>query len=260
MNRFVSIGLTVLALLPLRMDSRAIPHRALAALPAEMVWAWERAEDLRWLPADVGVAYVASAVLLRGDEALVRRRTASLQLASHSALVPVVHVDMTWRPRLHMSERQSEGIAREVLRVTKYANRKVVQLDFEVGVSQRPFLAKTIATIRRQLAPDIALSVTALSSWCLDDYWMEDVRADEIVPMAFRMGPEQDDLRQRISVQQGFTRKECSRAIGFTSDEPLVAVSGRRQYYFSPKAWTAASWQAMQQTPRVSNSTLTSSN
>jgi len=43
-----------------------------------MAWAWERPEDLRWLPADAGVAFVASSIMLEGDEALVRPRTARL--------------------------------------------------------------------------------------------------------------------------------------------------------------------------------------
>src|SRR4051794_27614419 len=76
-----------------RMDSLAAPavpasvHPALSALPPEMLWAWERPEDLRWLPANVGVAYVASTVLLRGDEALVHPRSMPLRLSPGTALV-----------------------------------------------------------------------------------------------------------------------------------------------------------------------------
>ncbi|HEX8615376.1 MAG TPA: hypothetical protein VF800_29170 [Telluria sp.] len=254
MQRLLALLLTSLALLPLRMDSSASAmrpvHPALAALPLELVWAWERPEDLRWLPADVGVAYVASSVLLQGDEARIYRRATPLLLAPGAARVPVLHVDMAWRQPPVLSEAQEARVADELLRLAAQANRKVVQLDFEVRRSQRPFLARTIGAIRARLDPSIALSVTALASWCLDDYWLHDIAADEVVPMAFRMGAEQHTLRARLLQQRGFTRARCGAAIGFSTDEPMMAVREGRRYYFSPQAWSAARWQALRGTPR----------
>jgi hypothetical protein len=239
----------LLLLLLLGADSRAAVHPALAALPRELLWAWERPEDLRWLPAHIGVAYVAATILLRGEETLVHPRATPLRLTAGTPVVPVLHVDMSWRSPPALNAAQSARIATELLRVARRANRNVVQLDFEVRRSQRPFLAGTIAAIRQQLDPAIALSVTALASWCLDDYWMHDSLADEIVPMAFRMGPGQHGFRQRLARQQGFTRKECAGAIGLSADEPAIATTAARHYHFSPQAWTAASWQAVQAHP-----------
>lgn len=220
-------------------------HPALAQLPARMLWAWERPEDMRWLPADIGIAYVASSILLRGEEAVVRPRTSPLLLADGTAMVPVLHVDASWRTPPALNQQQSARIVQELLRVAKRGNRNVVQLDFEVRRSQRPFLARTMAEIRRQLDPRIALSVTALASWCLDDAWLPAGVADEVVPMAFRMGPGQNDLRARLH-RQGFTQKNCRDAAGYASDEPPMRSVAARAYYFSPRPWTAASWQAMQ--------------
>jgi hypothetical protein len=254
MHPFLTLLLAGLLLLPLTMDTRikpvAPPHPALAQLPREMLWAWERAEDLRWLPPTIGVAYVASSIDLRAGQALIRRRTAPLLVASATAIVPVLHVDVSWRFPPKQTKEQTEIIAQELLRVARSANRNVVQLDFEVGRSQRAFLASTIATVRARLDPRIALSSTALASWCLDDYWLHDSAADEVVPMVFRMGRDQHALRRRIVQQQGFTRPRCRSAVGFSSDEPMMLVNTGRHYYFSPKAWTAASWQAVRDTPR----------
>lgn len=254
MHRLLLLLLTSLALLTLRMDSSAsaqrATHPALAALPAELVWAWERPEDLRWLPLDVGVAYVASSVLLQGEDAQVYRRASALLLAPGASRVPVLHVDMSWRRPPALNAAQSRRVADELLRLAAQANRKVVQLDFEVRRSQRPFLARTIDAIRARLDPSIALSVTALASWCLDDYWLHEIAADEVVPMAFRMGPSQHALRARLLHQGGFTRARCGAAIGFSSDEPMMAVREGRRYYFSPQAWSAARWQALRSTPR----------
>ena len=259
MRRPFTALLLCLLLLPLRMDSHAgttaRQHPALAKLPAAMLWAWERPEDLRWLPPNVGVAYVASTILLRGEDALVHPRAWPLLLARGTATVPVLHVDASWRTPPALSERQTARITQELLRLARRSSHQVVQLDFEVRRSQRTFLANTIAAIRSQLAPDIALSVTALASWCLDDYWMQDSHADEIVPMAFRMGAEQHALRQRLLQQHGFTRARCGTAIGLSTDEPMMAVNAARHYFFSPRPWTAASWQALRDTPRSSTYT-----
>ncbi|MES2295419.1 MAG: hypothetical protein V4582_00175 [Pseudomonadota bacterium] len=232
--------------LPLRMDSAGgrskAPHPALAALPATLLWAWERPEDLRWLPPDMGVAYVASSIVLRGDETLIYPRRAPLLLSPGSARVPVLHVDASWRNPPTLSEQQRERITQELLRVAARANRHVVQLDFEVRQSQRPFLAATIASIRRQLDARVALSVTALASWCLDARGPGTTDADEVVPMAFRMGQQQGALRQRLLRQQGFDAPQCASAIGFASDEARMQVRAPRHYYFSPQPWSAASW------------------
>src|SRR5699024_2737661 len=122
-------------------------------------------------------------------------------------------VDVSWNHPPAKSQQQIDTIAHELLRVAGAGNRNAVQLDFEVGLSQRAFLASTIAAVRAKLDPRIALSSTALASWCLDDYWLQEVVADEVIPMAFRMGREQHALRQRILQQRGFTKERCRAAI-----------------------------------------------
>lgn len=219
-------------------------HPALARLPARMVWAWERPEDLRWLPPGVGVAYVASSIMLQGDEALVRPRTAPLFVPEHAAVVPVLHVDVSWRKPPKLSAAQHQRIVRELLRVAQRGNRRVVQLDFEVRRSQRPFLGQVMADIRRQLPPNFALSMTALASWCLDDHWLPASHADEVVPMAFRMGDGEQALRDRLD-GRGFARPYCRTAMGHATDEPALRSHAPRNYYFSPKPWTAQRWQAV---------------
>lgn len=248
MQRFLILLLVCIGCSALRADGHAggkARHPALAQLPARILWAWERPEDMRWLPADVGVAYVASSILLRGEEALVHPRTAPLLLADGAATVPVLHVDASWRSPPALNEQQAARIVQELLRVAQRGNRNVVQLDFEVRRSQRSFLARTMAEIRRQLDPRIALSVTALASWCLDDDWLPSRVADEVVPMAFRMGPGQNDLRRRLH-RQGFTQPYCRDAAGYAIDEPALRSVAARGYYFSPRSWTVASWRSMQ--------------
>jgi hypothetical protein len=218
-------------------------HSALRNLPARMIWAWERPEDLTWLPTDVGVAYVAAAIYLSGDRAGVTPRRNPLLVRPGLAVVPVVHVDTSWRAPPALTAAQGQLIVEQTLVAAALGNRKVVQLDFEVRRSQRAFLMQTVADIRHRLPAQVALSVTALASWCAGDYWIGAMAADEIVPMAFRMAADDRRIRQDLSREGGFVRPRCQAAIGTAVDEPVLRAGVGRHYYFSPTAWTEASWQ-----------------
>lgn len=226
------------------------PHPALQHLPSHMLWAWERREDLRWLPADVGVAYVATAIELEGSGVHTMPRAHALQLRPETVVVPVVHVDASWRnpPVLHAA--QQAAVVNQVLAVAARhrdpGQAGVVQLDFEVRQSQRAFLRAVVQDIRRQLPAETALSITALASWCAGDYWLHDLPADEIVPMAFRMGRDDARLRTQLNHGGGFTRPRCQSAVGTATDEPPVQVRAPRHYHFSPTAWTPQQWPRLQ--------------
>lgn len=215
-------------------------HPALQSMPKQMLWAWERAEDLRWLPTDVGVAYVASAIMLKGEFAQRRLRAHPLLLRTDTPRMPVVHVDASWRQPPALSAAQKKQIVEEVVRVA--AGQTMVQLDFEVRQSQRVFLQDVVAEIRARLPAQTGLSMTALASWCSGDYWLAQMQADEIVPMIFRMGTDQQVLRRQIRRDAGFAYANCNRAIGFADDEPILSARAARRYYFSASAWSAASF------------------
>jgi hypothetical protein len=76
---------------------RASTATALTALPSTMLWAWERPEDLRWLPPHAGVAYVAVTVELAAGKVRLRQRAFPLLVRPDTAVVPIVHVDASWR-------------------------------------------------------------------------------------------------------------------------------------------------------------------
>lgn len=218
-------------------------HPALHSLPDRMLWAWERVEDLRWLPSGVGVAFVASSITLEDSRAEVSRRANPLYVRPDTRLLPVVHVDASWRKPPALNAAQQRAIVEQVLRVAKPY--RVVQLDFEVRRSQRGFLKAVVSELRRRLPPDTALSITALASWCSGDYWLGGIAADEIVPMLFRMGPDGPAIRHQLAAQGHFSRYNCQAAVGFASDEVLLPKLPGRHYYFSPQPWNAATWQRL---------------
>ncbi len=207
-----------------------------------MLWAWERTEDLRWIPSDVGVAYVATAISLDGARARLTPRANPLYLRADTVAVPVVHVDVSWRQPPVLNAAQKAVVVEQVLAAAATSKHHVVQLDFEVRLSQRAFLQEVVHDIRQRLPSNTALSITALASWCAGDYWLGHMPADEIVPMVFRMGRDAQVIRQQLRAQGRFLPANCSTALGQSSDEAVVGITAKRHYYFSPKAWTADSW------------------
>lgn len=217
-------------------------HPALQGLPSSMIWAWERAEDLRWLPDGVGVAYLAATIELSGRKALARPRRHPLLVRPETVRMPVIHVDALWHPSPRLTEKQREVILAHLLAAAENSTQKVVQLDFEARESQRAFFIELVRRARASLPRDVAFSVTALSSWCAGDYWLSELAADEVVPMAFRMGRDSEEVLHLLTRYRRFPRERCSVSIGSISDEPVLPVSTLRHYYFSPKPWTQEIW------------------
>ncbi len=240
--------LTVVTLLLAHSDSeRPKGHSALTHLPRLMLWAWERAEDLRWLPLDAGVAYVAVTLELEADQIRLRPRAYPLLVRPDTVVVPVVHVDASGRQPPTLGDAQLQSITTQVLMAAARSPARVVQLDFEVRRSQRAFYLNLVRTIRQALPANVALSVTALASWCAGDYWIESLQADEIVPMAFRMARDDGAIRLLLQDHGGFTRPRCEAAIGIATDEPVDARAPARHYVFSPVAWDTVAWRKLAQ-------------
>ncbi len=224
-------------------------HPALYKLPKQIVWAWQRPEDLRFLPANIGVAYVASSITLENSHVFTQARQHALLVNPSASIIPVVHVDSSWRDTPSLSDIQAQAIVDELTHVAAFSNANVVQLDFEVRRSQQAFLAKVVSAARQQLPKATALSVTVLASWCAGDYWIGALNADEIVPMVFRMAAGDVAIRQQLASQGHFKHANCQAAIGTAIDEPAIALDTHslRHYYFSPKPWTAQLWQQQNQ-------------
>jgi hypothetical protein len=92
----------------------------------------------------------------------------------------------------------------------------------------------------------LGLSITALASWCAGDDWISDLPIDEAVPMLFRMGPDRQVMKNRLSAQEEFSAKPCRSSYGVSTDEPLDGLRPeKRIYVFNPQAWTEQSVRAI---------------
>jgi len=88
--------------------------------------------------------------------------------------------------------------------------------------------------------PDaMALSITALASWCLYDDWMADLPVDEAVPMLFRMGPEGQWIRRYFASGGDVHSPLCRYSVGLATDEAMQGLpTARRRYIFHPQPWS----------------------
>lgn len=225
------------------------PSRACAEV---WLWAWDRPEDLRWIPADVGVAYFAAEFVAAGERFDVTARRAALRVRPDTPLLPVLHIeafDPRNPPQLDAAAavRWAEALRREIRRLGVSA----AQIDFEARAGQQAFYADMLQALRARLPAGFRLSVTALASWCGDAAWLDALPADEVVPMYFRMGAAERELWRRRMLDAGrLPATSCRRAAGLATDEwqtfardlpdpALAHFTGRRLYLFSPSAWQA---------------------
>jgi hypothetical protein len=168
-----------------------------------------------------------------------------------TATLAVIHIalDRARPPLLDDAERNRLIAAIIELRPSRAA---ALQIDFEVTQSQQSFLAATIRALRQEL-PETKLSMTALSSWCLNESWVDTLPVDEIVPMLFRLGPDRPRIAAHFTAGGDFRTARCRESFGLATDETQRAgfdaptLTGRRVYVFAPKRWTAATYATIRQ-------------
>jgi hypothetical protein len=201
--------------------------------PVLVLWAWDRAEDLRFLkPGEAEVAGLLATMYLRDGRTLPWPRRLPLFVPPEVPLKAVVRLESDG------SKLPEPKRVAELLRTFAFQEGlNGLQIDFDARESQRAWYAELLR-LARSVFPSV--SMTALASWCLEEPWFASGpgKPDEAVPMLFRMGPERSRLLERLRSQGGFA-KGCEGAVGYSIDEPLPWLAGaRRVYVFHPRRWT----------------------
>ena len=218
----------------------AVAGSAAAAPSRLVVWAWERPEDLRFLPPDVEVAVQSGFVELSGETVRSRGRRLPLRARPDQVTTAVVHVQIDRRRPLRWTPALRAAAVNTVARLANVPGVSRVQLDFEVPASRRGVLLDLIAGVRAALPPPTPLSITALASWCLGETWLAAAPVDEVTPMLFRMGAGGEAIRARLAAG-GDLEPPCRTALAVSLDTPIPrAPAGRRVYLFDPRSWTEA--------------------
>lgn len=206
-----------------------------APKPRLVLWAWDRAEDLRFLkPGEAEVAAWMRTVVLKKERQNVFDRTLPLYLPSHLKAIEVVRIE-------------SDGSAKPGYEEVKWMVARVggpgarptapIQIDFDARVSELPWYRDLLVRLN---ADGIDVSITSLASWCIDEPWFAAQRASirEVVPMLYHMGPHAPAYMRRIH-KQGDLAKACRGTIGLSTDEiPIWRPPAQTIYLFHPKRWT----------------------
>jgi len=236
----VALGVLVLAALHLRMPLRSgIRDYRMRGVPRVVLWAWERREDLTFIdPRQIAVAYLDRTLDLAGDTVLVRPRLEPLTVPARTLLIPVVRIEIDRRTWPSLSEAQRAEAARMIAAMAARSP-PAIQIDFDAMRSQRAFYRDLLRDVRGRLPASIALSITALASWCIDDDWVGGLPVDEIVPMLYWMGPDAPEVAHYFRGCGDFAPALASFSVGLSTDEQLAGLAtGKRVYLFSPHGWT----------------------
>lgn len=221
-------------------SGRPFPADRLAGFPKIILWAWERPEELGFIdPREVGVAFLAVTLYLRGERVIVRPRLQPLNVPHGTALLAVVRIEADRSEPPALSSDQRARLVSAMTDLTRMPGITGIQVDFDAKASERPFYRDLLFDLRRELPDSLALSITALASWCIHDNWLVGLPIDEAVPMLFRMGPDRHRILLHLETGADFRPPICQQSIGISTDEPIPLRSlGRRIYIFHPRPWS----------------------
>jgi len=207
--------------------------------PPIMVWAWERPEDLSFVdPREVGVAFLSRTIHIRSEGVHVCPRLQPLRVPEGAYLTAVVRIETERKKPLRDTSELRPQMTSAIIEAVKMRGVSALQIDFDAKVSERAFYRALLQDMRRLLPKSIALSITALASWCLHDDWLSGLPVDEVVPMLFRVGPDRDQVFFHLEKGGDFA-PICRRSIGISTDEGRPRLPpGRRLYLFHPGPWS----------------------
>ncbi|MEO6590463.1 MAG: hypothetical protein ABIP06_14285, partial [Pyrinomonadaceae bacterium] len=211
-------------------------------MPSKILWTWERQEDFRFLnPKEFGVAFLAQRLFLQNDEIVFKPRHQPLEVADGTYLIAVTRIetvkDQKNRPKL--SDEQVQKAVSLIKKTLQLPNVRALQIDFDVVVSEREFYRNLVNSLKKELPENTPLTITSLASWCVGDSWFNDFPIDEAVPMAFRMGADNERIRSFLANGNDWREPLCKGSYGISTDEPLKInfKPNRRFYYFNAKPW-----------------------
>jgi hypothetical protein len=222
-----------------------VPGR-LANIPQVVLWAWEQPEDLNFLdPARFGVAYLAKTCTLAGDDVTVRPRLQPLRVPDGTVVIAVVRIETnSIEDKPSYSDLQAEKLISVITDTALARGVSGIQVDFDAKSSERVFYRNVLVRLRAALPTRQPLAITALASWCYGDDWISGLPIDEAIPMLFRMGVDNVNIRRLLEAHSDFKAALALKSVGISTDETLPWIpSGRHVYIFNPKSWTQESVQ-----------------
>lgn len=208
----------------------------------QYVWLWDADSPPK---ASSNFALLTEHIVLSGTRVLRRARQTYPNFSKNARVTPLVHVefDILHPPPAPVSYR--DEIVNAVLHAASRSTSGWVQLDYEARPSHRVFYRNLVRDIKRALPSRIKLSVTALAWWCMSSDWLNDLDADEVVPMFFRMGQSSEEMMAILKRDPERLHLRCraafaNSAVGFSVQEmPPQELIGQfsKIYWFNYSRW-----------------------
>ncbi len=216
------------------------PRTRMDAFPSTALWAWQRPEHLDFLDKNrSAVAVLAETIDLAPLK--FEPRNQPIIAPKGTEYFAVVRIEAT--PNSDLSDATRRRVVQEIVKFAGNPDTVAMQIDFDATVSQRAFYTALLKDLRAQLPPTMPLSMTALVSWCEGDDWISDLPIDEAVPMYFRMGVDNANIRRAHMDVSKLHEPLCRSSVGVSLDEPWPRFgSGVRVYAFAPAAWTESDY------------------
>ena len=216
-----------------------------AQFPPVILWAWERPENLKALDSNrFAVAFLAQTLALKNDAVILSPRHQPLDVSPETKLIAVTRIESqkTTGQYASLSDAQRHKAVELILRTMRLPKVLAIQIDFDATSSERDFYRALLHEVRAKLPDNLALSMTALASFCVGDRWLSDLPVDESVPMIFRMGADDRTIKNFLSSGEDFREPLCQKSYGIALDEPLDIQfkRNRRVYVFNHRSWKAS--------------------
>lgn len=221
----------------------ALAASRMAGFPKLFLWAWERPEHLEFInPREVGVAFLASTIYLRGEKIIERPRLQPLKTPKGTTLIAVVRIESVREEQPLLSTVQRASVVEALAAVAGRPGLAALQIDFDATESERKFYRDILIDLRKQMPESMPLSITALASWCIFDNWLEELPIDEAVPMLFQLGIDQKRIQSYLQTGGDFRSQLCRQSVGISTDETITTPSSTtRLYIFNSVAWSETS-------------------
>ncbi|MDX6611924.1 MAG: hypothetical protein QOD75_1110, partial [Blastocatellia bacterium] len=138
-----------------------------------------------------------------------------------------------------LSATQKEKVIELVLKSLERSNVSALQIDYDAATSEREFYRGVLLGLRARMPDNLPLSMTALASFCVGDRWLSDLPVDEAVPMIFRMGADDRQIKNLLAGGGDFHEPLCRASYGVALDEPVTLSfrDSRRRYIFNRRSW-----------------------
>lgn len=216
-------------------------------------WVWERPENLYFVKdKNISFAYLAGTVTKTDKNLEYYSRRQPLRIPDESKTISVIRIEDKSKDHVFEDKYLSEISDYIVKSCREKTSNTACQIDFDATESQIDFYKKLVVSVREKLPKEIKLSLTALVSWCTNgESWLKDLPVDEVVPMFFRLGKDENVYWQKIEKGELKLNQICQKSIGIATDEPLpnkTYLQNKPIYIFNSDYWSTANWDIMKST------------